>query len=179
MYGLWPGSPPSHEPRHFTTDGMSGGKISVNAVNCAPCHLPGIDGTIRLGMVPVPKEAPCGICHLASGFKDMIMCDGCDGPYHLACLRPPLKNAPVEAWYCPGCQDRQARGEALPEQIRETDEDRANAVLDGVRVRRPRDKLTGTARYLGSLVGVDCFEATYPDGSAERLTARQVRSRRL
>ena len=43
----------------LTLIGKDGGTVSVNATNCAPCHLPGIDGTIQLGLSPIPKEAPC------------------------------------------------------------------------------------------------------------------------
>ena len=161
----------------LTLIGKDGGTVSVNATNCAPCHLPGIDGTIQLGLSPIPKEAPCVVCLSPAGFKRSIVCDGCDAVYHMACLSPVMKTVPAGVWHCPGCVARQQAGEKVPLQIRVTDEDRANADLDGVAIVRGKDKLAGTVRYLGSLVGTDCFEATYRDGSAEKLTARQVRRR--
>jgi hypothetical protein len=80
--------------------GKCGGTRSVNAINCAPCLLIGIDGTIHRGITPIPKAAPCRICGLGNRFKDILLCDGCDKGYHMDCLRPQLRVAPVGAWYC-------------------------------------------------------------------------------
>ena len=50
----------------------------------------------------------CG-CH-ECGSKDdpdkQIMCDECDLPYHLYCLKPALDKMPEsEEWYCPKCKN--------------------------------------------------------------------------
>lgn len=34
----------------------------------------------------------------------LILCDGCDSPYHLACLTPPLIQVPTGDWFCTICE---------------------------------------------------------------------------
>jgi len=34
---------------------------------------------------------------------ETLLCDGCDGAWHMACLRPPLTMIPEGDWKCPGC----------------------------------------------------------------------------
>ena len=36
----------------------------------------------------------------------MIICDGCDGEYHLTCLQPALARVPEGYWECDDCVDR-------------------------------------------------------------------------
>ena len=36
----------------------------------------------------------------------MIICDGCDGEYHLTCLQPALAQVPEGYWECDDCVDR-------------------------------------------------------------------------
>ncbi|XP_059059747.1 E3 ubiquitin-protein ligase UHRF1-like [Achroia grisella] len=48
----------------------------------------------------------CGCC-LCSGkdFPDkIVMCDECNGGYHMICLTPPMTELPEEDWYCPSCK---------------------------------------------------------------------------
>ncbi|GFR27408.1 e3 ubiquitin-protein ligase UHRF1 [Trichonephila clavata] len=57
--------------------------------------------------IPTRKCKICS-CHICGG-KDVpekqIICDECDLPYHLWCLKPPLTDIPEEdEWYCPGCK---------------------------------------------------------------------------
>ena len=33
----------------------------------------------------------------------MLLCDGCDGAYHLYCLTPPLDGVPEGDWFCEAC----------------------------------------------------------------------------
>jgi hypothetical protein len=44
----------------------------------------------------------CGIC---GDGGSLLICDGCEGEYHMTCLRPPLVNVPEGAWFCDSCVD--------------------------------------------------------------------------
>ena len=39
-------------------------------------------------------NAACEVCESAEGAASMLLCDGCDNGYHLACLQPPLDAVP-------------------------------------------------------------------------------------
>lgn len=44
----------------------------------------------------------CGIC---GDGGNLLICDGCEGEYHITCLRPPLVEIPEGAWFCDSCVD--------------------------------------------------------------------------
>jgi PHD-finger len=44
----------------------------------------------------------CGIC---GDGGSLLICDGCEGEYHMTCLRPPLVEVPEGAWFCDTCID--------------------------------------------------------------------------
>lgn len=44
----------------------------------------------------------CGIC---GDGGSLLICDGCEGEYHMTCLRPPLVEVPEGAWFCDSCVD--------------------------------------------------------------------------
>ncbi|VDC05500.1 unnamed protein product [Peniophora sp. CBMAI 1063] len=55
--------------------------------------------------IQTPEE--CVVCSLDRGESDSpLACDKCDTPYHLGCLRPPLKAIPDGEWFCPQCVAR-------------------------------------------------------------------------
>ena len=39
----------------------------------------------------------------AANDEGMLLCDGCDGGYHLFCLRPKLASIPDGSWFCTDC----------------------------------------------------------------------------
>lgn len=45
----------------------------------------------------------CGICGEGGS---LLICDECEGEYHLACLNPPLASVPEGRWECDECVDR-------------------------------------------------------------------------
>mmetsp|Transcript_10231 Transcript_10231/g.19166 ORF Transcript_10231/g.19166 Transcript_10231/m.19166 type:complete len:922 (+) Transcript_10231:109-2874(+) len=45
----------------------------------------------------------CRICFTKHGKSNTILCDLCDGEYHISCLSPPLLEIPSFDWYCPTC----------------------------------------------------------------------------
>ena len=42
-------------------------------------------------------------CAVSGEGGELICCDGCNIPYHLKCLNPPLDKIPEGDWYCPVC----------------------------------------------------------------------------
>ena len=40
----------------------------------------------------------CLICKSKEDEDSMLICDGCDNGYHMACLRPPLRRIPEGDW---------------------------------------------------------------------------------
>lgn len=46
----------------------------------------------------------CAVCGKDKGEEDSpLECEKCDTPYHLGCLKPPLKAVPDDEWFCPTC----------------------------------------------------------------------------
>lgn len=48
-------------------------------------------------------DVACLGCSRADGDHAMLLCDGCDAPWHTFCLQPPLKDIPEGGWYCGKC----------------------------------------------------------------------------
>jgi hypothetical protein len=44
----------------------------------------------------------CGVC---GDGGSLLICDGCEGEYHMTCLRPPLLSIPEGFWLCDSCID--------------------------------------------------------------------------
>jgi hypothetical protein len=45
----------------------------------------------------------CVTCGQSDREESMLLCDGCDAGYHMACLTPPLTNVPSGEWFCIDC----------------------------------------------------------------------------
>lgn len=58
-------------------------------------------------------SVPCTICNSASGYDNMVLCDGCERCFHLRCLTPPSCSVPSGPWLCPGCEPTQTSVEEL------------------------------------------------------------------
>ncbi|XP_043481565.1 E3 ubiquitin-protein ligase UHRF1-like [Leptopilina heterotoma] len=51
-------------------------------------------------------ECACKICGERRNPENILLCDECNGEYHLQCLNPPLSKVPDEDyWYCPSCKN--------------------------------------------------------------------------
>jgi len=50
------------------------------------------------------EDQPCLVCGKDTDHSKLLICDKCDGPYHIYCLDPPLKKIPVEDWFCASCK---------------------------------------------------------------------------
>jgi hypothetical protein len=78
--------------------------------NCAPYHLPHIDGMVYPGTSHIPTGLRCRLCSSAKCSAIKIICDICSIGWHLECLTPPLLEVPVGQWACPECV-RHSRGQ--------------------------------------------------------------------
>jgi PHD-finger len=48
------------------------------------------------------------VCAVCGDGGSLIICDGCEGEYHMHCLSPPLKAVPAGIWLCDECVDTKA-----------------------------------------------------------------------
>jgi PHD-finger len=46
------------------------------------------------------------VCSICGDGGSLIICDGCEGEYHMKCLKPPLRVVPEGQWLCDECVDR-------------------------------------------------------------------------
>ena len=53
-------------------------------------------------------EAACGLCGSSGREDESLLCDDCDGAFHMHCLSPPLSSVPEGEWFCDGCARRRA-----------------------------------------------------------------------
>ncbi len=48
-------------------------------------------------------QIPCPVCNLADHEEVLLLCDGCDTPYHTHCIG--LDDVPLGSWFCMECVD--------------------------------------------------------------------------
>ena len=77
-------------------DGRCGTKFTAHLTNVAPCHLPNIDPAQDFRLARPHSDLPCSVCRSPETANEMLLCDGCDKAFHLACLKPPLEVVPEE-----------------------------------------------------------------------------------
>jgi len=70
--------------------GKCGTTFVNNVVNCAPCHLPGIDPTIDVLLCNPENSLGCEVCHFVDQGESMLLYDACGTGWHMACLDPPI-----------------------------------------------------------------------------------------
>ena len=71
--------------------------------NCAPCHLPNVDGTMDPSLAVVRAGLRCMLCGSARDAARMLLCDICSRGWHMSCLTPPVDVVPTGRWVCPRC----------------------------------------------------------------------------
>lgn len=49
------------------------------------------------------SNARCKVCRRGTSAEALLLCDKCDGGYHMHCLDPPLSKVPEGDWFCPKC----------------------------------------------------------------------------
>ena len=53
-------------------------------------------------------ESACTMCGRSDREDSSLLCDDCDGVFHMDCLTPPMTAIPEGQWYCPKCSKRRA-----------------------------------------------------------------------
>ncbi|PTQ36949.1 hypothetical protein MARPO_0060s0038 [Marchantia polymorpha] len=66
--------------------------------NCAPCHLPNVDGTMDSSLAVVRAGLRCMLCGSAGQAACMLVCDRCSRGWHMLCLTPPIYVIPAGRW---------------------------------------------------------------------------------
>ncbi|XP_015444254.1 PHD and RING finger domain-containing protein 1 isoform X3 [Pteropus alecto] len=54
----------------------------------------------------------CEVCGHSDREDRLLLCDSCDAGYHMECLEPPLREVPVDEWFCPECATPRAAANA-------------------------------------------------------------------
>jgi len=58
--------------------------------NCAPYHLPNVNGQIDPSLAVILVGLWCMLCGQSIGATTMLVCDRCSKGWHMACLTLPL-----------------------------------------------------------------------------------------
>jgi hypothetical protein len=69
--------------------------------NCAPYHLPNVDGTVDPSLAVIQAGLKCMLCGFRGGAAHMLVCDRCSRGWHMACMIPPMDVVPAGQWVCP------------------------------------------------------------------------------
>ncbi|KAH9550699.1 hypothetical protein CY35_10G085100 [Sphagnum magellanicum] len=83
--------------------GVNKRTIRDHSKNCAPCHLPNLDPTIITSTWIPPLDYPCHVCQRIDDADQMLLCDNCNGGYHLFYLKPELTQVLAGIWYYSSC----------------------------------------------------------------------------
>ncbi len=84
-------------------EGRDGVVWKEHVRNCAPCHLPNVDGTVDPSLVVVRAGLRCMLCGSKGGITHMLVCDRCSRGWHMVCMTPPMDVVPIGRWVCPRC----------------------------------------------------------------------------
>ena len=99
--------------------GADGVTVAENSANCAPCHLPVLDGGQPLA--PRVREGDvnqcCEVCRYPHNEHIMLLCDSCGRGFHTYCLVPPLESVPEGDWICSECQGAGVTARLLTPQV--------------------------------------------------------------
>ena len=78
-------------------------KNYANYLNCnKDVELPESDSEIEIEDDEQDSDH-CLICGDNDNPEETLLCDHCDGAFHMACLNPPLTQVPATNWYCDKC----------------------------------------------------------------------------
>jgi hypothetical protein len=77
--------------------------IRDHSKNCAPCHLSNLDPIVITSTWIPPLDYPCQVCQSTDDVDQMLLCDNCNGGYHLFCLKLELTQVPTDIWYYSSC----------------------------------------------------------------------------
>jgi hypothetical protein len=83
--------------------GINGCIIRDHSKNYVPSHLLNLDLTIITSTWSPPLDYPCQVCQRTYNVDHMMLCNNCNGGYHLFCFKSELIQVPTGIWYCSSC----------------------------------------------------------------------------
>jgi hypothetical protein len=83
--------------------GRCGRTTRVHMTQCAPCHLPDINGAVDPLLINEVEDITCEVCGTDEQESELLLCDYCNSGFHTYCLQPPLDSIPEGYWLCPSC----------------------------------------------------------------------------
>ncbi|KAH8953381.1 hypothetical protein BDL97_08G023200 [Sphagnum fallax] len=87
----------------FMLEGHDGVVWKDHVRNCAPYHLPNVDGIVDPSLAMVWADLRCMLCGSKGGATHMLVCDRCSRGWHMACMTPPMDVVLAGWWVCPHC----------------------------------------------------------------------------
>ncbi|VDI06875.1 bromodomain adjacent to zinc finger domain protein 1B [Mytilus galloprovincialis] len=62
------------------------------------------------------ENVKCKICRKKTDESKLLLCDECNQPFHMFCLRPALLEVPEDDWFCAACapKDLRRKGKEMP-----------------------------------------------------------------
>ncbi|XP_060068757.1 uncharacterized protein LOC132548874 [Ylistrum balloti] len=108
-------------------------------------------------MCDIPEEEDedptyCEVCGRCDREDRLLLCDGCDQGFHCECLTPPLRDIPVEEWFCPECADLNKQGTETAETVDDYEEVseiiQENAGSSATSFLRPRRRQVARTRVM-------------------------------
>jgi hypothetical protein len=87
--------------RVLMLEGRDGVVWKDHVRNCAPCHLPNVDGIVDPSLAVIQASLRCMLCGSKSGTTHMLVCDRCSRGWYMACMTPPMDVILVGRWVCP------------------------------------------------------------------------------
>lgn len=63
--------------------------------------------TATCTLTTLPYVICMQVCHSKRDYDRILLCDTCNGEYHIECLTPPLTQVPTGNWFCPKCASGQ------------------------------------------------------------------------
>ena len=74
--------------------GRSTKKCRASSNENGPANAPSAAPVSYTYVVPPEQDSPCQVCGRGDDHDNLLLCDGCDTPYHTYCVSPPLKAVP-------------------------------------------------------------------------------------
>lgn len=61
------------------------------------------DARIKQEELDASVFCTCRLCGERSDGRDCLVCDSCEGMFHVSCIKPAVKEIPHKSWYCVDC----------------------------------------------------------------------------
>jgi hypothetical protein len=117
------------------------------------------DGTVSFDEpLGRPWENACRHCNKEDHEESVLLCDHCDAPYHIYCLRPKLASIPEDAWTCGYCTEWIKRTGAKP--LSAASEEEARRVTEETSARQKVVRVR-KKKYLVKWRGLSYRECTW------------------